>query len=190
VNYRLFVCIELPERELRRVEAFVAGLRGLRSSVRWVAPSNMHLTLAFLGDAPASQVPAIASALDAATSRPRFELCLRGTGAFPTLRRPRVFWVGFGGDIGELGALQTRVAEELERVGFPRDERPYSPHLTLGRVKDDRDPALREVASRLEGDRLLGEPFEVADIVLMRSELGPHGARYTPLHMAALSQQS
>jgi 2'-5' RNA ligase len=187
VNYRLFICVELPERERERLADLHALLRKPGARVSWVAPSNVHLTLVFLGDTPAARVADLAAGLDtAARGRAPFDLGLEGAGGFPSLERPRVLWVGVGGDLVELRVLQAAVAAAVRSLGCSFDEKPFSPHLTLGRVKDPRDPALRLVSAQLATAPLSLERFRVDQILLMRSELGPGGARYTILHRATL----
>jgi len=185
---RAFICVELSDDARERLGAIQSDLKGEGARVAWVAPSNVHLTLAFLGDVDEGRVLEISAALDAASSVTRpFALALGAAGAFPSLARPRVFWVGLGGGVGALRDLQRRVAAELRARTIEWDEKPFSPHATLGRVKDPRDPAVARVARALDAARVAPVEFAVKDVVLMRSELLPAGARYTPLHVAPLS---
>jgi 2'-5' RNA ligase len=187
VNYRLFVCIELVDRDRAILGDLQSRLRRTAARVSWVPPTNIHLTISFLGDVSSARVDELKRALDLASSGAEaIHLRIEGTGAFPSLARPRVFWAGVRGDVDALATLQRRVARELTTLGFRGDAKPFSPHLTLGRVKDDRDPALREVLALLSSEALVCESFPVTDIILMKSDLDPRGARYTPLHRTPL----
>jgi len=191
MKIRTFVCVELPAAERERLAELQARLRAHGARIGWASTATMHLTLAFLGDVDESRVPDVIAASErGAAAADRFELRVAGCGGFPSLARPRVLWAGLGGDVAALVALQSRVVRELVGVGFPREERGFKPHLTIGRVKDDRDRALRAVADELARERLEGEPFEVSEVVVMKSELDPGGARHTPLAKARLRADS
>lgn len=184
---RTFICIELPEHERERLGAIQTRLKRHNARVSWTAPGNIHLTLAFLGDVEETQIPEIVDAVRSACERVEpFDLHLEGAGAFPALTRPRVFWAGVRGEIVSLAELHTRIARALEPLGFERDRRGFKPHLTLGRTKDDRERATAAVARDLADARLAGESFHVDEVIVMRSELNPTGARYTPLARVAL----
>ncbi|MEK7848688.1 MAG: RNA 2',3'-cyclic phosphodiesterase, partial [Chloroflexota bacterium] len=135
---RLFVAVELPPG----VRAALAGLqRELRprcgAGVRWVDAKGIHLTLKFLGGVEGARVPPVQAAVEqAASGQAAFRLSLGSTGFFPNPRRPRVFWVGIEGEVERLGALARRVEVALSPLGFPPERRPFSPHLTLGGVRD------------------------------------------------------
>ena len=149
--------------------------------VAWVAPGNLHLTLKFLGTVPETRIDAIVDALTQSglDLRP-FEARIRGLGAFPSGTRPRVIWAGVTDGANEMVELARRVDAALAELGFAREERPFSPHVTLGRVRrPGRDPALTE-ALGLATVREFGR-MRVPGAALMRSELGPRGARYTEL---------
>lgn len=182
MTIRTFVCIEFPEAERERIAEVAATLREHRARVSWTAPQNVHVTLSFLGDVDESRVPEIVGAVErAAAGVDPFRLRIDGTGGFPTLARPRILWAGLAGATQALAKLQARVARELESIGLPLDERPFKAHVTIGRAKNEREPAVRACAAELEGMELRGDEFEVAEVVLMRSDLDPRGVRYTPL---------
>ena len=184
---RTFICIELSAAERERLAVAVGLVRRHRARVSWVAPTNLHLTLAFLGDVDETRVPDAIAAVERATEgRGPIELRLGDPGAFPSLARPRVLWVGVEGDTPSLEALQTAVAREVEAARLPHDAKPFRPHLTLGRVKDARDPALAATTAELELAATAGPPFVVDEVVVMRSDLDPKGARHTPLARVAL----
>ncbi len=183
-SLRLFVAVDLPEQvreELGRVQEELR--RHDLSHLRWVRPPGIHLTLKFLGETPAGRVAAITEALAGATrGRPGFRLALGAPGTFGGRRRPRVLWLDSIGDIDRLRGLQAAVEEALVEVGFPSEERGFSPHLTLARVPQ---PAPPGTAERIEQAlRAMSPPraeFDVREVVLMRSTLQPGGAVYERL---------
>lgn len=178
---RSFIAIELPD-EIRHALAEVQkNLRRDVGGVRWVEPGSIHLTLKFLGDIPAEQIqPIAAAAMGVVQDEPPLSLGVSGLGAFPNPRRPRVIWVGIEGDVERLGRLQTRLEEALGPLGFPREERAFRPHLTVGRVKDPRRPPdLTRALADVTVPRC--NSFDVREILLYKSDLKPPGAIYTKL---------
>jgi 2'-5' RNA ligase len=171
----------LPEtlRTVLATEIEGLGRRGRR--VGWVAAENLHLTLKFLGGVETDRLEKVATALAAvAAAGTAFDLTLQGVGAFPSPTRPRVIWAGASSGGAEVAGLAARVEEALAPLGFSPEGRPFSTHVTLGRVREPRrDPAL---AAALAGGaaREFGG-FHVDQLTLMRSDLSPRGARYTPL---------
>ncbi len=182
---RTFIAVRLPDAIRAQLALQIDTLKPrLPAAVRWVAPESLHLTLAFLGElddarlASAEQATAVA-ARDGAP----FPLALTNLGTFGSVRAPRVIWAGVSGDISALGNLQGRLASELEMRGFPREDRPFSPHLTLARIKEPLPP---DVALALS-DLLRSAPathgsWQVHELCVMKSELARSGARYTCLH--------
>jgi 2'-5' RNA ligase len=188
---RAFVAIPLGDAVREAVSAVLERLRPLGGAVAWVPAANLHLTLYFLGEQPEERLTAAAAALDdvAARSRP-IEVALHGIGAFPGLERPRILWVGLAQGALEVRALQARLAEALAREGFPREERAWHPHLTIGRVHDERrwrreaGPALRQAIAQAAATRF--GTLRVSEVALMRSDLSARGARYTVRRAAPL----
>jgi 2'-5' RNA ligase len=156
-------------------------LKATRADVGWVRPENLHLTLKFLGQVEESRISAIGQAIAAAAAgRGPVHLVFQGLGAFPRPREARVVWVGISNGAEALGALQAKVETALESLGFMREARPFTAHLTLGRV---RGPAYREQLARALSEapvEVLGE-MVLDRIELMKSNLSPGGARYTIL---------
>ena len=152
--------------------------------VRWVNPRNLHLTLRFLGEISRPQVETVCLAVRSAASRvDAFPIHLSGTGCFPSPRRPRAFWIGVS-DASHLIRLFETIDKELVSAGFPREARPFSPHLTLGRVRVDRSSArLGEAMGAAEFD---ARPFLVSEVVVMKSDLSSSGAVYTPIARLSL----
>jgi 2'-5' RNA ligase len=146
-----------------------------------VAAENLHVTLKFLGSVEAARLERVADVLSglAAEAAP-FELALRGLGAFPSPARPRVIWAGVASGGAALAGLAARVEEALAALDFTREARPFAAHVTLGRVREPRrDPAFA-AALAVGAGRDFGA-FSVERLTLMRSDLSPRGARYTPL---------
>jgi 2'-5' RNA ligase len=184
---RLFIAINLPADVRETLWEVAAPLRAARYPVRWVPADSIHLTLKFLGDVDATREAEITSGVAAAvTGAKPFALPVGGFGAFPSAQRPRVVWAGLE-PVPPLELLQHRVEQEMERLGFPTEGRPFHPHLTLGRVKRDaRAPALAGLVTDL--DSLVYETeVSVESVDLMESTLTPQGARYTQRHAAALT---
>lgn len=188
---RAFVAV-LPGDAVREaVTAVVDRLRPLGRSVAWVPAANLHVTLQFLGHQPEERLAAATEALHAATAvTAPFEVTLHGIGAFPGLERPRILWVGLALGALEVRALQERVAVALAREGFPREDRAWHPHLTIGRVYDERrwrreaGPALRQGLAQAATTGF--GTARVAEVALMQSDLSPRGARYTVRRAVAL----
>lgn len=173
---RAFVAIEVGEPVRRQLEALVAGLRSRAGTVRWVGPKQMHLTLAFLGQVSADFVGSVRERLAAtAGEHTAFSCRLNGLGAFPGPRRARVVWVGMDEGAEELRVLQAAVVRELVKVGFVPEKRPFSPHLTLGRLKVPADVS-RVCETGFSSDR-----FEVDRVILYQSILKPQGAEHSKL---------
>ncbi len=183
---RCFVAIELPEKLKNDIDQYVTQLRPLAPKVKWVKAASMHITLKFLGNQPPTVVDAvIETLLTDLPDTPPFWLTVSGFGAFPNERRPRVFWLGIRSEPREpFYALQAAIEERLERMGIESEQRRFSPHLTLGRVKFPQDfTPLFDFAQRRPFPEF---SFKVNRFVLMRSFLKPQGAEYRPLHVFSL----
>jgi len=154
--------------------------------VAWVVPGNLHLTMKFLGEVAEGRIGAIVSALTGAVSDVNaFDANCAGLGAFPSLTRPRVIWAGVTAGTGAMVDLAGRVDAALAGLGFARDERPFSPHITLGRARQPgRNPTLAKALRGAAGCEF--GRMRVAGASLMRSELSPRGARYTELATVSL----
>ena len=162
-----------------KAEALQGRLVGLGDKIRWVNPRNLHLTLRFLGEISRSQVETVCLAVRCAAARVEaFSIHLSGTGSFPSPRRPRAFWIGVA-EASDLIRLYDGVEEELVSAGFPRETRPFSPHLTLGRFRVDRSSA--RLGEALAGAEFDTAPFLVTEVTVMKSDLKGSGAVYTPI---------
>ncbi len=179
---RCFIAIDLPEAIKESIGNLIKELRQAPEDVKWVAPENMHLTLKFLGEVEEKRIGEIKRRLALLCERHRtFSLSLRGTGAFPGLKYPRVLWVGIDAP-EELTHIFQDIEASLSEMGFEKETRRFSPHLTLGRVRD-----ARTIDLTIKGLSTFKESFfgtiEVHDIVLMQSTLKPTGPEYSKLHV-------
>ena len=154
------------------------------AGVRWVNPAGMHLTLKFLGNVEPGLVDGIIEGMarPAAEASP-FSIHLSGLGMFPNERRPRVLWAGVQGGLHPLQRLREQIEETVSPLGFPREQRPFSPHLTLGRVREPVSSGLVQRISAAVASTSLEptEPWLVDSVHLMRSILTPGGAKYSAL---------
>ncbi len=182
-SVRAFVAVELPPFILERLRQVQEQLQAYSSAVKWVDPTGIHLTLKFLGDVPGDQLEAISQALSRAARRSSHHTVeVEGIGGFPTLISPRVLWVGMKMP-EELAELQRLVDEVLAALGFPRENRPFSPHLTLARVREGAGPAERRRLGEAARNLMVGSlgSFPVEEVGLVQSTLTPRGAIYRRL---------
>ncbi len=183
---RSFVAVELDDAARRELARLEDQLRGTGADVKWVAPASLHLTLKFLGDVPAGDLPAVTRALgEALEGVAPFALVLSGLGAFPSVSGPRVVWVGVAEGRETLAGLASRIEMALEPLGFPRESRGFSPHLTLGRCRSSRGVAELKAALVARKD-FRGPRIAVDRVMLLSSELRPAGPVYAPLAVFAL----
>ncbi len=176
---RLFIALNLPEEERERIHAAAKPLRDGGFPVRWLEPHRFHLTLKFLGEVRSEMLPTVERVVERiAGSTASFEVEVAGFGAFPTIRRPRVLWVGVT-PIPALRCLKQDLEWALANHGFERETRAFHPHITLGRV-DSQDGAgvfrgLDELSASLD----YRGTVSVDTVDLMRSHLSRKGARYS-----------
>ena len=182
---RLFIAIELPPEVKQALARLQTKLKtGRDTPVKWVATDAMHLTLQFLGDVDAGLTGKINAALEiAARGTSPFRLELTGLGVFPGTARVRVVWVGLGGQVDELLNLQKCIETALVHLGFTPESRPFTAHLTLGRVRDNATPSERQALGQLiEKTAFKDAPgFDVKNVRLVQSQLRPQGPVYTLL---------
>jgi 2'-5' RNA ligase len=177
---RTFIAIDLETGLKTALEGLIRALKTTRADVRWARTTGLHLTLKFLGEIDEEKSAVVKRVIEEVAGRhASFPLRLEGTGAFPGEHNPRVLWAGFAADPGLL-AFQDELERELEREGFPREERAFHPHLTLGRVKGP--GRIREAMLELEKHRRenLGE-MTVRRVALFESRLRPDGPEYRVL---------
>jgi 2'-5' RNA ligase len=182
---RAFVAINLPSEERIRLHAALAPLRALDLPVKWTQPESLHLTLKFLGNIDERQADAVKRILeDVAKASDAFEMELGGIGAFPRLDHPRVWWVGIG-EQPVLSLVQQDLERALEREGFAREDRPFSPHVTIGHSRKGAERAARRAHDVARSVAFRGR-VRVNSIDLMESHLSHQGSRYERLLAATL----
>ena len=170
---RLFFALQLPESVKERLAPFLRATEG----VSFTRVEQLHFTLAFLGETEKLE-DAIAAA-QAVADLPQFELAIEGRGAFPSLGRPRVLWLGVSEGKTPLCELADKLCTALRQSGFKLDDRPFKPHLTIGRVKPRGDKDARRALEAVPKNELAR--FTAREITLVQSVLGPNGAKHTVL---------
>ena len=182
---RCFIAIELPQPIKSALSQLQDSLKkSEHPSVKWAAPEGIHLTLKFLGNVVSEKLPALTKAITGAVrGTTPFQLNLGSPGVFPNTKAPRVVWIGIEGEVEPLLTLHNNIEHALSTLGFPLEERAFSPHLTLGRVRESASPVERrrlgEVIASLKVESKVF--FKVDSLSLMRSKLTQEGALYSSL---------
>jgi 2'-5' RNA ligase len=186
---RCFVAVTLPGPLKKGVGEIVRKLRESGADIKWVPEENLHLTLKFLGETEEGRLDEIKDALHKKLSHYRpFYIKIGGVGYFPAGRNPRVIWVGIE-EPGSLADIYTEVENAMVKFGYPPEQRPFSPHLTIGRARSPKRVA--EVIRRLEEFRTVSfDEFVVTAVTLMKSELKPGGAEYSGLTEISLEGEN
>ena len=180
-DIRSFIAIEVPRGLKSRLEEVQRELRRTEADVKWVRPEAIHLTLKFLGSIRQEDVGKISGAVAPVIAGwTPFEIRIQGMGGFPNLRNPRVVWVGVDRGKESLVSLQQEIERKMAELSFPPENRSFSPHLTLGRVRSSRGRAHLTQAVESRKGLELGI-FQGREVILFRSELKPSGAVYTKL---------
>ncbi len=187
---RAFIAIDLPAPLQSAIELNTSRLRQAVGSdaVRWVPTGNMHLTLKFLGDMPILHLEFIKQMLVQVADRtPQFELTIGGLGSFPNSKRLRVLWAGIHAG-SELTDLQREIDAGAASLGYERDDRPFSPHLTLGRIRQGLDAKTQQTIRNAAASFQLGRigAARVESVHLYKSDLRADGSTYTKLFSAPL----
>lgn len=191
---RSFIAVEIPLEIQQAIARSTASLQKSlpKPLIRWVAPQNIHLTLQFLGDVSPANLERLADALKVeAAAHTAIEVLVVKTGAFPTPRRARVIWVGLEAPAA-LSALHRGVEAVTTRLGYPSEERRFSPHLTIGRVNQNAAAAdLQKIYAVLQQTDIgiLGR-FQVKAIHLFKSDLSPSGPAYARLYSLPLGEKT
>jgi len=188
---RSFIAIELPDEfrlELSQLEARLKS--GKPTWVKWVNPDSIHLTLKFLGNIAIDSTGEITKAMEeAAEGIPPFHLEVKDLGAFPNLKRVQVAWVSISGEVDKLGQLQQRIESNLARLGFAAESRPFTPHLTLARLRNQASLDERQRFGQLIADtKFEAGTIKVEAISLMRSQLTREGAIYSRISSVKLKK--
>ena len=179
---RSFIAIPVPPEGIQALQEVVRSFDSeFGRHVRWVRPEGIHLTLNFMGNIPASMVVRVLAALPPVTAHfSDFSIGITGLGAFPNIRKPRVLWAGLQGDLEMLSDLQRAVDYAVGDLGVRREQRAFSPHLTLGRVRRDvPEGQLRKIGEIVAAGELPATPsWSASTVNLMRTELDPAGSRH------------
>lgn len=184
---RTFIAVDLGPDVRDRAVALQETLAHAGADVKWVEPENLHVTLLFLGEVVDRDVPSVCRVvLDCCNQQPAFTMSVEATGCFPNPHRPRVLWLGVGEGARELITLHDALELPLLDLGcYRREQRPFTPHITLGRVKSDRpSEALAEELRKRAKWKCGTVPVE--EVLVMSSELTRDGPEYTVLARAAL----
>ena len=180
---RAFIAVELPEDLKKELNEMDAQLKKTSPPVvKWVDPNSIHITLKFLGEISEDNIEELMLAIEeSAQGTLPFQLEVRGLGAFPNLERPQVLWAGVKGELEKIIQLQKSIESNTEQLGFPRESRVFSPHLTLGRVRYEARPNERQRLGKLLTDTTFTalHNIDVDAVNLMKSQLTPGGAVYS-----------
>jgi 2'-5' RNA ligase len=177
---RTFIAVHIPDSIRQDIGTFIGRLKRFDADVKWVRPESMHLTLKFLGNIESERLDAIDGAVEnAAVGKQTFDLALAGTGAFPNPKRPNVLWIGARQGAEAFATLAGSVESELAELGFEREKRPFSVHLTIGRVRSARN--IGQVVEMMTENGFESGPFRIDAVHVMKSDLQRTGAVYTTL---------
>jgi len=181
---RTFIAIELPEQVKAKLSELQTLLKKSGADVKWIDPHNIHLTLKFLGEIDEAKSAKISGIIEeVAKDSKQFRVNLSSCGAFPKIEFPRVIWIAVDKGDKEIKILAEKLEERTERLGIPREERSFSSHITIGRVKSPANKdklvrALKETENYFDGGNT---EFDVTKITLFKSLLGSGGPTYEPL---------
>ena len=184
---RVFISIEIPQEIKEKISLIQEQLKTIETPISWVRLDSIHLTLKFLGNITELQIPEIKNCMTtAANGIPPFDVKVKRGGVFPNLNYPRVIWLGLEDRTDSLFKLQKGIDSCLKKIDFEPEERGFTPHLTLGRVKSlkGKNHLIRTI--HIYKDIEVGEIY-VDKIKLMRSQLNPSGAIYTILEDVGLT---
>jgi RNA 2',3'-cyclic 3'-phosphodiesterase len=176
---RLFVALEIPRAVRDNLATLIGDLRTVDPKARWVRPENIHMTLKFMGETPPEKVENIRGALSEVQSKRGVELHFRGLGFFPNAKRPNVLWTGIDAS-PNLPSLAGDIERSLEKLGFPLEQRPFVPHLTIARFQPPRIQEQLQSAIAQSSGREFGS-LHTGEFHLIESKLKPSGAEYTTL---------
>ena len=180
---RAFIAIELPAELKNELTVLEAQLKkNSPPVVKWVDPNSIHITLKFLGEIATDSIDEVMLAIEEAVQGiAPFELEVRELGAFPSLDRAQVIWVGVKGELEKIAQLQKNIEANAEQLGFSRESRAFSPHLTLGRLRDEARPNDRQRLGKLLTNTTFTalHNVNVNAVNLMKSQLTPTGPIYT-----------
>lgn len=180
VKIRTFIAVTLPEQVLNEICLFIEAMQPYARGIRWVKRNSMHLTLKFLGNISLAELEKVYRAMEKMFQTPheQFNFSTGRPGAFPDLNKPRVLWIGVKGNgLAHLEHLRNELEGSLYQEGFPKEERNFSPHLTIGRVKDRLD--LHLLTEKFSAYDFPECEISVEALQVMKSDLKPSGAVYS-----------
>ncbi|MBN1914111.1 MAG: RNA 2',3'-cyclic phosphodiesterase [Candidatus Omnitrophica bacterium] len=186
---RSFIAISLPPDIKDALARMQEKLKKSGADVKWVAPANIHLTLKFLGDLNEKKLEAVYGAMeDTAKNNTRFYARIRDLGAFPKVSSPRIIWAGIGAGDEEIKKIARQLEESIARVGIPKEDRPFSCHITLGRTKSalNLDRLTQDLTKNGKDPEAEGLGFDIEKITFFKSTLTPKGPLYEALKEASL----
>jgi RNA 2',3'-cyclic 3'-phosphodiesterase len=176
---RLFIAIALPDEIRAALTRFIGELRAIAPKTKWVRAENLHVTLKFLGETDPARLPGVQNALASVRNAESVTLDFQGVGFFPNERRPRVFWVDMQAS-ANLKALAEAMDHEMHKLGFPLENRPFTPHLTLARFEPPGASPPLAAAAKQNAQRTFGSLI-TNEFHLIESRLKPRGAEYTTI---------
>lgn len=185
-SIRIFIAVELKERTHSELSLLQSALKKSEADVKWVDPQIIHLTLKFLGYIDDKKIKDVQNILnDVAKNFKPFVLSLKEIGAFPRLDYPRIIWVGVDEGKDEASQLTKELENKLEKIGIPKEDREFHPHITLGRVKSPKNKdRLKSIIETTKFE--LSSKIDVDHLTLFKSQLTPQGPIYTPLFVAKM----
>ncbi len=186
---RTFIAIEISEEIRNTLAQIQSHLKYSGADVKWVEKDNIHLTLKFLGEISEEKKESVKSLLDSIASQTKpFEITIKDIGVFPKIEFPRVVWVGLDKGSSESKTLAEKIDEALSKIGFEKETRPFTSHLTIGRVKSPKNKeALKEKIQSYSPQTIDHRPQTIDSVILFQSTLTPKGSIYTKLHEAKLA---
>ncbi len=186
-SIRTFIALELLPEINQAIAEYVAPLRALDRNISWTKAENVHCTLKFLGDTPKPQIEKVATVLhEACMSFAPIDAEIIGSGVFPNEHRARVLWIGIEENSGKLAELAQRIEIECRCLGFPKEERGFTAHLTIGRVKEGK---AANIVKALREQPFPSRQIAFHECTLMKSELHSAGSIYTPLQKFAFRRE-
>jgi 2'-5' RNA ligase len=186
---RSFFCLELSADTKNTIANWSRPLQRSAAKVSWVKPENYHVTLKFLGDIDETLIPQLKTVSEEVTqSYATLTLNLNTAGAFPSMQKPRVIWIGTANTPGDLHQLAIELNAKLGKLGFPT-EHSFKTHVTLGRVKEEGRAGMEDLSSRLQKLEKIETLIKVDHLTLMESQLTPQGAIYSPVFKSALAER-
>jgi len=183
---RTFIAIDINDHIRQELTTIQDKLRAANADVKWTEPENLHITIKFLGDTPAERIAEISAVLDTtARAFHSFNLTIGELGAFPNTHAPRIIWAGTTVQTEQTAAIATTIESGLEPLGFKKEERAFTAHITLGRARSPHGKA-RLSSALTETSLPHGLTLKVSRLTLFQSQLSPQGPIYTSIHKSEL----